>query len=305
MQQPDPLVSPPDKTHSFLWIFLLVLSLLVAGLLFLRYYEPSVSTQTVSSGKNADEPTVSVLAVPKPKYLEALLPEVIHGLAVQDLDKTGEHKLVAWAQWAKKPLFEGFRSRIELIEAKPGTAARSIWQSKEEQLYEPRIKVVPDWTCQGHQLYVVLRQAGAAAELADLLWFDDGAIHQLPTMEGDFFEIGKLGTDDEHQLICHARPGPQGLDIPEIYLWNGEKFVAHSREFPSFYYKLAKKNSDILNDKDVAVCNLYGQSVLLERSGRTKEALALLKRIRKDIANSDDPALISSYNQLLSRLEKS
>jgi len=48
----------------------------------------------------------------------------------------------------------------------------------------------------------------------------------------------------------------------------------------------------------------YKGALLLEKLGRKKEALTLLKKVREDVADSKIPNLFKEYKRLLSRLEK-
>jgi hypothetical protein len=242
-----------------------------------------------------------------PEYLAGVVPKTVNGFTCQDVDwPKGQYKLVVWSRWAEDESASGeSTSQIELVALGAGGKATRVWQSeKVEGLYEPRIKIVKDWRYRGHQVFLILRQKGAAWAVADPVWVEGEMVHSLPSVSCEYVEIGALGDRGKHQLICHERAVPQTLDIPEIYRWDGSSFAGCDGAYPQVYSKLADENQSLLTESNQGVCNLYGQSVLLDRAGRTREALALLKKSKRKIEASDDPELIACFHQLLSRLEK-
>jgi hypothetical protein len=172
--------------------------------------------------------------MPTPKFLEGVIPKDVNGFAMQDVDgPPGKYKLVVWSQAKYTPehTVEGWRSKIELFSVEANAPATEIWQSEEEELYEPRISVVPEWKCHGQQVFLVRRQAGAAAELLDPVWIENGVVHKLPQVLADYFEIKQLPSDaPKTQLVGYSR-FPESFEVPRLYEWNGEGFVVN--EFKS------------------------------------------------------------------------
>jgi hypothetical protein len=179
-----------------------------------------------------DAPNIPI--VQTPKFLDGVIPKDVNGFAMQDVDgQPGKYKLVVWCQskYTAQHQVEGWRSKIELFAVEADTHATEIWQSDDEELYEPKISVVPQWQCHGHQVYLVLRQAGAAAELVDPVWVENGVVHKLPQVLADYFEIKKPERSDfaKTQLIGYSRC-PQSFEMPKFYQWNGEGFVVNESQ---------------------------------------------------------------------------
>jgi hypothetical protein len=168
--------------------------------------------------------------VQTPKFLDGVIPRDVNGFAMQDVDgPPGKYKLVVWCQakYTAEHTVEGWRSKIELFSVEANGHATEIWQSEDEELYEPRISVVPEWKCHGQQVFLVRRQAGAAAELVDPVWVQNGVVHKLPEVLADYFEIKQLPSDaPKTQLIGYSR-FPESFEVPKLYEWNGEGFVVN------------------------------------------------------------------------------
>jgi hypothetical protein len=202
---------------------------------------------------------------------------------------------------------DGWRSRIRLILAKPGRDVVTIWQSANEDLYQPGITVLPEFNYQGHQVYLIFRHAGAAAVVLDPIWIDKDSVHRLPSILEDYFEIQRLKAPHKPQVRClvgYSRP-VGNFEMPTIYHWSGDDFVADDQSFPQFYHKLAEQNKDLLEGTNRGAYALYSEAVLLSRAGRKPEALKALSRVRFTKDDQKDLELVAAYHRLFAQLTKS
>ncbi len=244
--------------------------------------------------------TATQSKIKTPEFLHNLMPAEVDGFAIADVDRSGARKLVAWSVFTE----DGPITWLHLVSVEGGRSASNIWKIKTDGLYDPKIDTNPSWTYNGRPLYVIWRNAGAAYQTAEPIWLDaDGSLHELPSLEGDFIELSNAGclsnnpcAGNKPVLICHSRPEPQSLDIPEIYTWDGKQFAQVSSSYPHYYDKLC---NEALKEQELPACNKYGLAQLLVHAGRKHEAIALLKRIGDEVATCEDPQLKEAYDKLL------
>jgi hypothetical protein len=248
--------------------------------------------------------------VGKPRFLDGIIPDVVDTFVVLNVDgANGGLKLVAWCQpidptrHLADDRFDS-QSGVELISVKAGQKATSICHAFGDGLYNPRILAIRDCKYQGHQVFLLLRNDGAAVEVAEPFWIDNHCLRALPPIGAERFEIRELNgpksTRQQH-LIGYSRIVGSS-EMPCIYDWSDEQFVVNNDSHPDYYDAFANENKRLFTDKDAGPCDLYGEAVFLKRAGRETEALKVLYRIRKDVERSDIPELIYGSADLLDRL---
>ena len=172
--------------------------------------------------------TESLTCCSIPTYLKELLPPYVHGLAVEDVGPAeGGYKMVVWSRWPENTPGAGpSTSQILLVSTKGGQKAHLVWKSDEEEgYYAQKIRVIPDWKHKGHQVFVVMRQSGAAAVTCRPVWVNKKSLQMLPDVAAERVEISELNKSHKHKLVCYARIGPNLDDKPEVFLWNGNQFA--------------------------------------------------------------------------------
>jgi hypothetical protein len=186
---------------------------------------------------NADNGDDTRASCEVPSYLQGILPPVVHGLAISDVAgpaaqgqeggvraKRVQYKLVAFSHWPEPQALGPSQSQIMLISVRPEESATLLWQSAEDEYYEPKIISQPDWQYQGHQVYLIARQAGAAAVDLQPVWIAGEAVKLLPSLYSEHFEI-KEAPGNKHELVGYWREGGQNLDQAHVFDWNGRRFA--------------------------------------------------------------------------------
>lgn len=305
----DPAISLPSLWALSTCTMILLLSLTVITWISLTDQH---STPRASSIERLSEcPEAADSRTRTPKFLNGIIPDVVESFVVLDVEGTnGELKLVAWCQPIDTSTgnfgdarFE-HRSRVELVSVKPGQKATSICHAFGDGLYNPRILRIRNCNYHGHQVFVLLRNEGAACELAKPFWIEHDCLDALPSLGAEQFEIKELAGPEsglQQHLISHSRIVGSS-DMPCIYDWSGDQFVVNNDSHPDYYNALANENKCLYTDKDAGPCDLYGEAVFLKRAGRGKEALEALDKIHKDVEHSSIPELIYGSADLLDKL---
>ncbi|HEY9772354.1 MAG TPA: hypothetical protein V6C81_00940 [Planktothrix sp.] len=231
----------------------------------------------------AHQPPAQTIPGHRSDWLDGIVPLGEVELAIQDLDKDGDRKLIAWSQM--DPV-SGRSSRIVVVQTKDPTKPRVIWETLSSELYNPRIISFADWKHKGDQVFLVLRNDGATWELADPIWIDHDKVQTGVKLSWEYSQVLHLGGPQAHQLVTYSR-FPSDIEMPTIYEWKDNDLAVNDKEYPNFFRKFAEDNRTcVMVDGKLDVPNCLTEASFLARSGQKKEARALLKKIRKQVFSS-------------------
>jgi hypothetical protein len=164
----------------------------------------------------------------RPAELAGVLPELLHGLAVADAGgPKGTYELVVWSHWPQSVAGAGpSRSQIMLVARDSKGKMRTVWKSEEEEGgYGPQIITEPDWKYNGHQVFLINRNMGAAMVVCQPVWVGNKTVHMLPDLGADFFRVTENGETHKHQLLGYDRSGDLCIERPRTYNWTGRDFA--------------------------------------------------------------------------------
>ncbi|MGB8525086.1 MAG: hypothetical protein WCD43_19140 [Candidatus Acidiferrales bacterium] len=148
-----------------------------------------------------------------------------------------------------------------------------MWQSPIDNSYAPQIRFIEEITAEGLPLALVERQTGAASSQLDVIGKAAGRIVRLLQIDGFKFDVAHLDGSKLPFIIAHTDASV--LDVPDIYRWNGGRFVEDSAAHSDYYrQRLAEDKIALPEDSSgVVLVNLARIAVL---SGDRVEAKAIL-----------------------------
>lgn len=130
----------------------------------------------------------------------------------------------------------GYLSEIIVFETDRQGISKLLWQSPLDNLYSPRIRFIPEVKAQGLPVVLVERQIGASSSELDVIGRSGGHIASLTEIDGFKFDIAPLDGSKLPFIVTHR--DADILDVPDIYRWNGNRFVEDSASHPGYYRKL-------------------------------------------------------------------
>ncbi|MBX9693135.1 MAG: hypothetical protein K2Z81_12170 [Cyanobacteria bacterium] len=197
------------------------------------------------------------------------------------------------------------QSQITVYDTKTKGAPRLIWQSATEELYGVHITFPCDWTYHGEQVALVTRQAGAAAEVADVIRLDDGKVSPVERWQADRFELANLDSRPDSVLILHERLLSM-VDVPRVFTWYGSEnnsLVDCSKKMPKYFAKLLQEfDREHAAEPQLGTNAEYGRALMLSLADRKGEAVQLLKRLLPQARNEEDPDLLRNIEGTLNDL---
>lgn len=122
-------------------------------------------------------------------------------------------------------------------------------------------------------LALVERQTGAASSQLDVIGKAAGRIVRLLQIDGFKFDVVPLDESRLPFIIAHTDASV--LDVPDIYRWNGDRFVEDSAAHSEYYRQRLGEDKNILpeNSSGVVLVNLARIAIL---SGDETEAKTIL-----------------------------
>lgn len=196
----------------------------------------------------------------------------------------------------------GYQSQIVVFQTDAQGTAKLLWQSPIDNSYAPQIRFIEEITAQGLPLALIERQTGAASSQLDVIGKAAGRIVRLVQIDGFKFDVVHLDGSKLPFIIAHTDASV--LDVPDIYRWNGGRFVEDSAAHSDYYrQRLAEDKSTLPEDSSgVVLVNLARIAVL---SGNRAEAKAILadalsrERSKGNEANKETLRLINKALQAL------
>jgi len=199
-------------------------------------------------------------------------------------------------------------SQIVVFDTDRQGTTRSLWQSALENSYSPQISFIPEIVVQGLPLALVERQTGAASSQLDVIGEAGGRVVRLLRIDGFRFDIKSLDGGKLPFIIAHRDASI--LDVPEIYRWNGSRFVEDSASHPDYYRQLlAEDRAKLPEDSSGVVLVNLSRIALL--SGDRRGAKRILddalsnERSRGAAANKETLRLITEALNALARRSRS
>ena len=198
----------------------------------------------------------------------------------------------------------GYLSQIAVFQEGRNGIARLLWQSPLDNSYSPRIRFLPEITVQGLPLAVVERQTGAASSQLDVIGKSAGRFARLLEIDGFQFDVERLGAGKPPLIIAHTDASI--LDVPDIYRWNGSRFVEDSASHPDYYRQLLAEDRSKLpaNSSGAVLVKLSRIAVLSGDRAAAKTILAgalSRERAKGDAANKETLRLITEELHALTR----
>lgn len=216
-----------------------------------------------------------------------------------------ERKEVGILCWSIPDQRGGYFSQIVVFEADRRGISKLLWQSPLDNSYSPRIRFIPEVRAQGLPVAFVERQTGASSSELDVIGRSGGQIASLIEIEGFKFDITPLDGSKLPFIVAHRDASI--LDVPDIYRWNGSRFVEDSASHPGYYRQLladdkttipARPSSAVLiNLSRIAVLSgdrasakkILDEALANERGNGKQanpETLQLISKALRDLANT-------------------
>jgi hypothetical protein len=158
--------------------------------------------------------------------------------------------------------------RLDRTSGKP----KLLWQSKEEQLYAPKIIVEKKLTYEGAPLVMVDRQSGAAWHNLDVIgWRDQRPVLVCTLKDVVGYELKSLAPGQAPVVVVFRKP--YVTPLPEIYAWDGKQFVSATTKYPQYYEDVLKKGFHF-QDESVKPLEV---AIMTTRAGYPEKAKKLLE----------------------------
>ena len=190
----------------------------------------------------------------------------------------------------------GYVSQIAVVQAGRNGIAGLLWQSSLDNSYSPRIRFLSEIASQGVPLALVERQTGAASSQLDVIGKVAGRFARLLQIDGFKFDVERLDAGEPPVLIAHTDASI--LDVPDIYRWNGSRFVEDSATHSDYYRQLLAEDRNKL-PVDASGAVLVNLSRIAVLSGDRTAAKTILdnalsrERAKGDAANKETLRLIA------------
>jgi hypothetical protein len=173
--------------------------------------------------------------------------------------------------WSIPDQASGYLSQIVVFETDRVGISKLLWQSPLDNSYSPQIRFVPEIRVQDLPLVLVERQTGAASSELDAIGKAVSGFALLLHVDGFKFDVVALDGSKLPLIIAHRDASI--LDVPDIYRWNGSRFVEDSASHPAYYQKfLADERKNLPFSPSAAVLVNLAQIALLsgDRVGAKK-----------------------------------
>jgi hypothetical protein len=198
----------------------------------------------------------------------------------------------------------GYLSQIVVFETDKQGTTRLLWRSPLDNSYSPQIRFIPEIAVHGLPLALVERQTGAASTQLDVIGKAAGRVVRLLQIDGFRFDVQRLDGGKLPFIVAHGDASI--LDVPDIFRWNGSRFVEDSPSHPDYYRQLLAEDREKLpaNASGVVLVNLSRIALLSGDRTGAKEILdgALSReRSRGDAANKETLRLITEALRSLAR----
>jgi hypothetical protein len=198
----------------------------------------------------------------------------------------------------------GFVSQIVVFQTNHNGSTRLLWESPLDNSYSPDIRFIPEITVEGLPLELVERKTGAASGELDVIGKAAGRVVRLTEIDGYEFEFTGLGGSEFPFIAAHRDASI--LDVPEIYRWNGSRFVEYSASHPDYYRELLAEDKKKMTTDTSAVVLVNLARIAMLSGGRAEartilEAALTRERGRGDAANKETLRLISEALRSVAR----
>lgn len=190
--------------------------------------------------------------------------------------------------WSIPNQESGFLSQIAVFETGRNGTSKILWQSALDNSYSSQIRFLPEITVEGLPVVLVQRETGAASSELDAI--GKAAGHFSVLFHADGFKFDKAHLDGSRLPFIIVHSDASILDVPEIYRWNGGRFVEDSVGHQGYYRELlAEDRKTLPSDASAAVLiNLARIAVLSGEGTEAKEILEnALTKERSRGSNSD------------------
>jgi len=176
--------------------------------------------------------------------------------------------------WSNPVEGAGFISQIVVFQTNHNGSTRILWESSLDNSYSPEIRFIPEIVLEGLPLALVERKTGAASGELDVIGRKAGRVVVLGELEGFEFEITRLEYAKLPFVVAHQDANI--LDVPEIYRWNGSRFLEDSRSHPDYYRELLAEDRNKLT-KDTSGVVLLNLARIALLSGDRADARGILE----------------------------
>jgi len=197
--------------------------------------------------------------------------------------------------WSIPDESTGSLSQIFVLQTGNDGSTRTLWQSALGNSYSPQIHFIEEIKVNGLALALVERQTGAASSQLDVIGRTAGRVERILEIDGFKFEVEHFGGDELPYVVAHTDASI--LDVPEIYKWNGTRFVEDSASHPDYYRRLLAEDKSSLSE-DVSGIVLVNLSRIAVLSGDRTAAKTILtdalakERSKGDAADEETRAII-------------
>lgn len=208
-----------------------------------------------------------------PSYVSKVVPKGPVDVVTMEAGDKGRFSVVVYSKRSPEGEYTNLKSDIFVFD-NASLKPRLIWQSPVEEFYEPAVYGAPEWNSRGQPVFVVLRQAGAAATVADIITISSQSrVKVLARILGDRIDVIQPAGSTLSVLALYERPEGTTMSVPRLMAWNGTGFQDTSTSFPSFFRQYLQEISykDMLSS-DFSIQDRFCLVQILSRAGEKKEA---------------------------------
>lgn len=240
-----------------------------------------------------------------PPYATKVVPKAPTELVTMDAGDKGRFSVVVYSKRSPDGQYTSLKSDIFVFD-KAGLQPKLIWQSPVEEFYEPSVYGARDWIFKGQPVLVVLRQAGAAATVADVISITaKGRVTLMARLLGERIDVVNPSGSALSILALYERPDDTTVSLPRLLAWDGSAFRDTSGSFPSFYRQYLKDISyRSMLSSDFSIQDRFCLVQLLTRAGQKNEARQLAQALMKeaDFTGAKNTKLIAAIRNSLIEL---
>lgn len=243
-----------------------------------------------------------------PPYVSKVVPKGPVDVVTMEAGDNGRFSVVVYSKRSPEGEYTNLKSDIFVFD-NASLKPKLIWQAPVEEFYEPAVYGAPEWIWRGQPVFVVLRQAGAAATVADIITISSQSrVKVLARVPGDRIDVIQPAGSTLSALALYERPEGTTMSVPRLMTWNGSNFQDTSASFPSFYRQYLREISykDMLSP-DFSIQDRFCLMQILARAGEKKEArrLALALISESNASKTKNAKLLTAIRSSLAELGNS
>lgn len=240
-----------------------------------------------------------------PPYVSKVVPKGPIDVVTMEAGDKGRFSVVVYSKRSSEGEYTNLKSDIFIFD-NASLKPKLIWQAPVEEFYEPAVYGAPEWNFRGQPVFVVLRQAGAAATVADVITISaQSRVKVLARVLGDRVDVIQPAGSTLSCLAVYERPEGTTMSVPRLMAWNGTTFQDASASFPSFFRQYLREISykDMLSP-DFSIQDRFCLVQILSRAGEKNEARRLAQALisESNASKAKNTKLVTAIRNSLTEL---